>query len=173
MRASTAVGLIRRGPSRACEGAELNIARDRRSGWWPLARIEKTAGQVAINLVYVTPEGRGRGRPAWSEVTEPPCEAVVDRLYSRLLRSPTMWLHGGRVLPCCQGECSALGASPYWLASSLYKPCGRIGSQARCTRPTADQKLFNTASAASQYERPARAELVQRGPQGRADTARR
>jgi hypothetical protein len=30
----------------------------------------QTAGQVAI-CAYVTPDGRGRGRPVWSEVSEP------------------------------------------------------------------------------------------------------
>ena len=30
----------------------------------------QTAGQVAI-YAYVTPDGRGRGRPVWSEVAEP------------------------------------------------------------------------------------------------------
>ena len=30
----------------------------------------QTAGQVAI-YAYVTPDGRGRGRPVWSEVSEP------------------------------------------------------------------------------------------------------
>jgi len=49
--------------------------------------VGQTAGQDAI-YPYVTPEGRGRGRPAWPEVSKPTIRRWWIACFSLLRQSP-------------------------------------------------------------------------------------